>query len=337
MTRTDMEDPNWKNVGNWHWVSKDVFPYAKEYFTGKLMGCEKKENRLECKITEVSSFTGDCTLSVRKGKLITIYDLSLTFGFLGKDENDQEVKGTVQVPEIMSDFSDSDFVFELNPDSTSNEFQQFLKKKVYPEVIRVCQALPDHVVQNQSRDVFIENAVPSVDLPKADLEERKKLAMSMSSSTAAPIATVRASTALPVPPPIVASKSTSEQETRTLSLTFHFMAQVADVRACFTDDQRVRQWTQGQGSFDSNQQTLKLFDQIEATICSSEDSSLEMTWKMKSWKQPSHVSMQFKQKDQAQLVLLHSQIPQHEQPAVERHWRETIQRIKVVFGYGSFF
>lgn len=71
------------NPNNWHWVSKDVSGWAKDWLKEKLSKIEAKEGDVSAKITNVVSMDGDVDVSQRKGKVITIYDVKLTLEYSG--------------------------------------------------------------------------------------------------------------------------------------------------------------------------------------------------------------------------------------------------------------
>jgi activator of HSP90 ATPase len=71
------------NPNNWHWVSKDVSAWAKEYLESELIGISAKDGDVTAKVDSVLSMEGDCDVSQRKGKVITIFDVKLQLEFSG--------------------------------------------------------------------------------------------------------------------------------------------------------------------------------------------------------------------------------------------------------------
>lgn len=65
------------NPNNWHWVNKDVAPWAKEYLETNAQQLTAEDDGVSAKITKLSSMDGDVDVSQRKGKVITIFDVSL--------------------------------------------------------------------------------------------------------------------------------------------------------------------------------------------------------------------------------------------------------------------
>ncbi|RKP20310.1 activator of Hsp90 ATPase [Rozella allomycis CSF55] len=86
---------NWKNVNNWHWLEKNCFPWAKEYFQNAF------QTKLDVNGTQVSlslkEVSGDVDVNQRKGKIITLYDLKFVLNCEISD-----VKTQIEVPEFNS-------------------------------------------------------------------------------------------------------------------------------------------------------------------------------------------------------------------------------------------
>lgn len=72
------------NPNNWHWVTKDVKPWAKEYLEKELINVSAEENDVSVQITRMSNMDGDVDVNQRKNKVSTIFDLALQLEFIGK-------------------------------------------------------------------------------------------------------------------------------------------------------------------------------------------------------------------------------------------------------------
>lgn len=71
------------NPNNWHWVNKDVSPWAKEYLTDELLQISAEEDGISAKIDSLMSMDGDVDVSQRKGKVITIFDVKVKLEYKG--------------------------------------------------------------------------------------------------------------------------------------------------------------------------------------------------------------------------------------------------------------
>jgi len=72
------------NPNNWHWVNKDVGPWAKDYLDSKVKEVSAEEDGVSAKVTKLTSMDGDVDVSQRKGKVITIFDVSLRLDYEGR-------------------------------------------------------------------------------------------------------------------------------------------------------------------------------------------------------------------------------------------------------------
>ena len=71
------------NPNNWHWVNKDVGPWAKDYLDSQVKDVSAEEDGVSAKVTKLTSMDGDVDVSQRKGKVITIFDVSLRLEYEG--------------------------------------------------------------------------------------------------------------------------------------------------------------------------------------------------------------------------------------------------------------
>ncbi|ORZ36137.1 activator of Hsp90 ATPase [Catenaria anguillulae PL171] len=357
-----VEDKNWKNVGNWHWVTKDSFPFAKDYFTRHL---------------EAIAFENDGVAI--KGKLITIYDLTLTINWTAKGPGDLKSRGTVVIPEISHDLlddDDDDLVLNVTVTADSRDkdpVRAVLRKHLRPHVLKVLRQFPKDLVASQSEGVFIEGAVPSAHLPKADLEERKKLAEQMDTSlsfaetfsveqrmggsankakvngAATAAAADAGSIAAPTPKPVASTTSKTASSvaaskksasTGDIIRNFELRCNVTDAHACFTELDRMRHWTQGQCDVTSDAK-WSIFGQVTAQLASASTSSEVVLdkWRLSAWPADvdTKVTLKFTQEDDGTKVkLLHVHVPLDQKAQVDNHWSQVFNRIKMTFGYGSF-
>ena len=103
------------NPNNWHWVNKDVSGWAKQWFTDNVCTIEAEDGDVTAKVTEVTSMDGDVDVSQRKGKVITIFDVKLVLQYTGSTADDEDVSGTITIPEIAHDTEEDEFVVGSRP------------------------------------------------------------------------------------------------------------------------------------------------------------------------------------------------------------------------------
>lgn len=98
------------NPNNWHWVNKDVSVWTKAYLEDTLVGIKADEGGVSAEISKILSNDGDCDVSQRKGKVITIFDLKIQLEYMGKTTDGEEVSGTITIPEVAHDTDEDDYV-----------------------------------------------------------------------------------------------------------------------------------------------------------------------------------------------------------------------------------
>lgn len=101
------------NPNNWHWVNKDVREWGRAYVEKNVVGLEATEGDVFVKISKVASMDGDVDVSQRKGKVITLFDVKLVLDFEGKTAEEEEVTGTITVPEVAHDTEEDEYVVRL--------------------------------------------------------------------------------------------------------------------------------------------------------------------------------------------------------------------------------
>jgi activator of HSP90 ATPase len=98
------------NPNNWHWVNKDVSGWTKEYLEKDLVGIKAEKDGASAEISKLLSQEGDVEVAQRKGKVITIFDLKLQLEYTGKTKEDEDVSGTITVPEVAHDTEEDEYV-----------------------------------------------------------------------------------------------------------------------------------------------------------------------------------------------------------------------------------
>ena len=98
------------NPNNWHWVNKDVSGWTKEYLEKDLVGIKAEKDGASAEISKLLSQEGDVEVAQRKGKVITIFDLKLQLEYTGKNKEDEDVSGTITIPEVAHDTEEDEYV-----------------------------------------------------------------------------------------------------------------------------------------------------------------------------------------------------------------------------------
>lgn len=98
------------NPNNWHWVNKDVRAWSRDYLDKTLIGTEASDGDDYAKISKISLMEGDMDVSQRKGKVITLFDVKLVLDYEGNTKEDEDVTGTITIPEVAHDTEEDEYV-----------------------------------------------------------------------------------------------------------------------------------------------------------------------------------------------------------------------------------
>lgn len=123
MAEAGKGDPRWivearedgTNVNNWHWTEKNAKPWSeslwKQWFKDLVLENETVGN---VSFGDVTKFDGDVTLSNRKGKVISYYEIVLEVKWEAKHENGEDkASGTLRVPNISEENDADDIEVEV--------------------------------------------------------------------------------------------------------------------------------------------------------------------------------------------------------------------------------
>lgn len=116
------------NPNNWHWVNKDASAWAKTYLTKEIKTIKAEEGGVTAQLDKLISIDGDVDVNQRKGKVITIFDVKLVIEYSGKltslligakltgsgkTKDDEDVSGTITIPEVAHDTEENEYVVRL--------------------------------------------------------------------------------------------------------------------------------------------------------------------------------------------------------------------------------
>lgn len=116
-------------------MDKNCLPWSKDYFQKEIIDTTFENDELKVSLDNVSSITGDCDVTQRKGKVLCIYDMKLQFSINGVSKNEDETfNGTITVPEFVHDQEDDEYVFDIEVENYKIEIRKFfipiLKQKL---------------------------------------------------------------------------------------------------------------------------------------------------------------------------------------------------------------
>jgi len=320
------------NPNNWHWVNKNAREWAHAYFSERLVGLSASEGELFAKIDKVLSVEGDCDVSQRKGKVITLFDVEVRLEFSGKAAEGENVTGSIKIPEVAHDTAEGEYVFEIEVYSDNKEKQavrDLVRNAIVPQLRKALSLFSGDLIAEHGKD--IQHAQGSD--PSSGTSTPKPAAV-------ATPATVQASTA---------KSATSKNEggplvnTVTLKEDIEFQTSADQLYQTFVDPQRVAAFTRAAPSefepkvggkfslFGTNVQgVFKVLDK---------DKKIVQSWRLADWPKGhySTLTLVFDQgTSSTTLRVKWDGVPVGQEDVTKRNFGEYyVRSIKGTFGFGA--
>lgn len=94
--------------------------------------------------------TGDCDVTQRKGKVLCIYDMKLTFAVdVATKDDDKSIVAKISIPEFVHDQEEDEYVFEIDADDHKAEI-----RKVFVPVLKTkLMKFQDDLIKAHEKDV----------------------------------------------------------------------------------------------------------------------------------------------------------------------------------------
>lgn len=149
------------STANWHWRSKDVSKWAKDWLRSQLNDAVIfSEGSTNAKIDTLKSCDGDAEVGMRKSKLLTIYDLHIEWSWSGIASDGTLVEGSISVPEMNHETGvdgDGDYEFTCVLVSGSGPGANALQQRVRKELPKFFKdklgPFPRAMLDTHARDV----------------------------------------------------------------------------------------------------------------------------------------------------------------------------------------
>ncbi|PGH02057.1 hypothetical protein GX51_04869 [Blastomyces parvus] len=320
------------NPNNWHWVNKDASAWTKDYLEKTLTTISAEENGVTAQIKKVVSLEGDVDVSQRKGKVITLFDVKLQLEYEGRTSDDEDVSGSINIPEVAHDTEEDEYVFEIGIYSESASKQpvkDLVRSKLVPEIRKELAKLGPALIAEHGKD--IQHAPGS----------------NPSSGFATPSPVPRSSTQTPrTSTPTTTATRTSSVNTVTVTATDEFRTTAEELYATFTDPQRIAAFTRAAPRrFDGAKVGGKfsIFDgNVDGEYVKLESPTLIVQkWRLAQWPE-GHYSTQeikFDQNDVDRVTNMRVKwdgVPVGQEDVVKRNWEGYyVRSIKQTFGFGT--
>ncbi|GJN88415.1 hypothetical protein Rhopal_001381-T1 [Rhodotorula paludigena] len=226
-----MAAPLSHGIKHWHWRTKGVEPWAKEWFSTNLVGTEANGVAVD----EVTDTEGDCELGMRKSKLITVYDMRVTMRWKATDKAGEEVAGTLVAPEVAHDMDEDEYRFEASLTTGSGaEAEAFLstaKKALANKLRPKFQQFPKDMIAVHGKDL---------------LDAAQGEASGSGTSTPASASSAPSASATPAPAPAAASAkpvTAAKTSTATVRASGEFQCDAETLFDFLTNPQKIPMWS----------------------------------------------------------------------------------------------
>ncbi|CAN6633418.1 hsp90 co-chaperone Aha1p [Trichomonascus vanleenenianus] len=313
------------NPNNWHWVDKNCLPWSRTYFAENLTGVKAAEGSTEAEITGVKSCEGDVDVSQRKGKVICLYDINLELNYKGKTEGEDDVQGTIRVPEVAYDTEEDEFQFaiSINNDKASKEpVKALIRKQMVPQLRKMLVQFGVDLIETHGKDL---------QHPDARFMHNKQVLSDSASSS---------KEGTPAEKEVV---GTAAYNTTTLKLEPVFNAPADVLFDTLLDPQRVAVWSRSKPDIAPEQgREYTLFNgNVSGKIIALDKAKpyLEMTWRLRDWKQGHFANMKInfvQGAGETTMKVTWSGIPVGQEEITQTNFEEYyVKPIKISFGFGA--
>ena len=266
---------------HYHWKTKGCTPWAKEWFTEHLVGQSKPLNdgtNASVKVDKLTGFEGDVELGNRKGKLITIYECSVTLAWSGEAGDGTKANGTIKFPEVSHENEDNDepylYETELLSESTGMALDLYhvVRKDLVPALQNEFHQFQKDLVESHARDLGHEDGAAS--------------STSTTSNAAAASPAAGASNAPSTQKNASSASGTVTTSTADVRVSSHLAISEADLWDLLTNPHRIPMWSKAPAQFSPNVgANFSLFGgNISGSIVEvSAPRKLTQTWRIPQW------------------------------------------------------
>lgn len=228
---------------HYHWKTKGCTPWAKNHITEATVGKSVTVGKSgHVKVDRLSAFEGDVELGNRKGKLITIYDCSITYAWTGSSDDGTEASGTITFPEVSHEIQDEgdEYRFETEMSTKSsaetNQLYDAVRKELAPSLRPVFHSFRQNLIDAHAKDLGHDSpaSTPGAATPTTNTAS----AGATASNTSAPAAASK-------PKPTVSTSSSDVRVSSELAVS------TSDLWDLLTNPSRIPMWTRAPAQFEA--------------------------------------------------------------------------------------
>ncbi|GEQ69351.1 hypothetical protein JCM33374_g3022 [Metschnikowia sp. JCM 33374] len=108
-----------------------------------------EDNAFKFVLTTVDTVSGDCDVTQRKGKVLCIYDMKLSFSVEGvKKDEEKDLSGTISLDEFVHDQDEDEYIFQVTSDHSSD-----IKRLFVPVLREKLMKFQSDLISAHGRDV----------------------------------------------------------------------------------------------------------------------------------------------------------------------------------------
>lgn len=270
------------------------------------------------KVKSVEKVAGDCDVSMRKKKLIYIFDLNLKVAW---ESLDGKQEGEIKMPECTYDESPKDYPLEITGDS--EELKNAVKAELMPQIYKLFEKFPEDLLSVHGPTLLVQEDRVVEHRDVSGLKEA-------SEAPKAGMATVD----FGVPKP--------KQTVLTCKINYsaEFKCSKEDLFLAMFEKDRVQFWTRDQA--DIVAEPGKEFRIMNGNVSGSfvevnRPDSVKMKWRLKQWPENHYSEVTVKltqERDFTKLDLAQTGVPKSCELEMSDNWDQLFfNRIKHSFGY----
>lgn len=332
------------NPNNWHWVDKNCIDWSRQYFDDKTVGLSV-EDGYKVTISSVSSVEGDVEVCQRKGKVISLFDLKLTFSLnIDPEEGDKSYEGSIIVPELAYDSDEDSLQFDVSIYDAfkgDDKVRSGIKRLLIPKLRQLLLKFGPDLITTHSSDIQLDSEKVNSKFTKEN-QTTAKAAPVAKKEVAAPQKTTTVTAA-----PVKASSSSSvpKYNTSTLHLEPEFNTTAEQLYITLLDGSRIVAWTRSPPEIDSfppkEGSSFSLFGgSIQGRFLKLvKNERIVQLWRLSDWKEGHYAELDIQLVQGAgetKMVVKWSGIPIGEEDRVRGNFEDYyIRSIKITFGFGA--
>ncbi|CAG8973918.1 hypothetical protein HYALB_00003696 [Hymenoscyphus albidus] len=320
------------NPNNWHWVNKDASGWTKSWLEENVKEIKAEENGVTAQLDKLVSMDGDVDVNQRKGKVITIFDVKLVLEYSGKTKDDEDVSGTITVPEVAHDTEENEYVFDIDIYSDANSkapVKDLVRAKILPQLRKQFAKLGPALIAEHGKDIqHAPGSGPTsgVSTPKLHTPSAP------TTSTQSTIQT--------------ASNKVTSVNTTTVTDTEEFRAPATELYQTFTDPQRIAAFTRAAPKLFEGAKKGGKYELFGGNVSGEyldliEPTKIVQSWRLDQWPKGhfSRLEINFDQNDVDNVTVMRvswSGVPIGQEEVTKRNWKEYyVRSIKQTFGFGT--